>query len=82
MAFSGFSLGSVPAISISDFDLIKEAMGKDEFSNRPVMNAINWIRGGEIKGFGAPGLIQGNGPSWLNIRRYSLRCNKIQLVLG
>ncbi len=69
-------MGGRPTVSISDYDMIKDAMNKDEFANRPNFQGTNKLRGAKkegIPGFGTPGIILGNGPRWLEVRRYSLR---------
>ncbi len=68
-------MGNDLAVYISDYDLLKGALSKDEFSGRPNFEGFNFIRGGQVENDSStPGVIMGWGQKWLNIRRFSLRC--------
>lgn len=69
----GFALGSHPTVSIADFDLIQEAMGKEELCGKPLMECMSKLRGGTMPDGTVPGLGFGHGEQWLQLRRFSLR---------
>ncbi len=67
-------MGGEPAVFIGDFDLMKEALNRDEFAGRASFEGYNYVRGGTVyNNTSTPGVIFGWGPKWLNIRRFSLR---------
>ncbi len=68
----GFSLGGTPAVSISDFETIQEALAKPEFNSRPPQPGIDLYR----REVGPPrpaGLVLVDGDTWSRIHRFSLR---------
>lgn len=73
---AGFWLGWTPTVLISDYDLVKQALKKDELSDRPVLTPGNLIRPGgdapELHGR-FPGIIFSIGQHWNEQRRFALR---------
>ena len=75
---SGFYLGNIPVVLLSDFHQIKEAFKNDALSarpsfpfmedSRPGSDLMNW----DVNG-GMPGIIFTHGKYWKELRRFMLR---------
>ena len=75
---SGFYLGNIPVVLLTDFHLIKEAFKNEALSARPSFPFIEDSRPGselmdwEVNG-GMPGVIFTHGKYWKELRRFMLR---------
>ena len=73
----GFFLGPLRTVVISDFDLMKTVLSQDDCADRPHFNTVALLRGGVTQvGGTTPGLIFGNGATWVDQRRFSLHALK------
>nr|APH81384.1 cytochrome P450 CYP3075C1 [Tigriopus kingsejongensis] len=71
----GFYLGGKSVVVVSDYELIKEVMKKDETNCRPSSIPWNLARpgGGQRWDGRAPGILLSHGPEWVEQRRFTLK---------
>ncbi|XP_021945308.1 methyl farnesoate epoxidase isoform X2 [Folsomia candida] len=66
---TGIHLGQMRSIVVTGYDAVKEVLSRDEFQGRPeiFLNKLTYGEGRKL------GLIFGEGESWKNQRRFTLR---------
>ncbi len=68
----GIKIGETLTVILGSFDIIQDALGREEFSARPAFTGLQEVRGTSGKD-GLPGVILSSGQTWVEQRRFTLK---------